>query len=168
MAKRERAEYFRQYYPQRKLRDAVRAKLAVDPVCQVCNWQFATVYWGPRSIYSCKDCATKLSEWDGTWRPKAEAAAKAENDLWSGPKAVHIFEKGTQLDGPVASGSLCGVQAPEGPIKLEMLQPKELKRWPLCFRCQMLYTDPVALAERDEQFFGYAIPAPAQDEVPVT
>ena len=60
----------------------MRAKLAVDPVCQVCNWKFATVYWGPRAIYSCEDCAAKLSEWDRTWRPKAEAAAESYLSLY--------------------------------------------------------------------------------------
>ena len=170
MAKRaSRAEYFRQYYPKRRARDAVRAKLALDPVCQVCNWQFATVYWGPRAIHSCEDCAAKLSEWDRTWRPKAEAAAKATHDLWAGPKVVHIFDKGQggvwgelgELADIPGIQALCGVVSPPGPIMLDMLQPKELKRWPLCFRCQMLYTDPVELAEREENFFGYAIPAGA-------
>ena len=94
MAKRaSRAEYFRQYYPQRKLREAVRAKLAVDPVCQVCNWQFATVYWGARAIHSCEDCATKLSEWDMTWRPKAEAAAQSYTRPLGRPEGRSYFRE---------------------------------------------------------------------------
>ena len=173
MAKKaSRAEYFRQYNPKRRAREAVRAKLAVDPVCQVCNWKFATVYWGPRSIYSCEDCATKLSEWDRTWRPKAEAAAKATHDLWAGPKVVHIFEKG---QGDVLYGepdpasfadipgiqALCGILSPPGPMMLDMMQPKELKKWPLCPACLQAYADPPGLTPLENHYFGYAIPTTA-------
>ena len=182
MAKRERAEYFRQYYPTRKLREAVRAKLAVDPVCHVCNWQFATVYWGPRAIYSCEDCAAKLSEWDRTWRPKAEAAAKAKHDLWAGPKVVHIFDKGQwdawgvwgvwgelgELADIPAVQAICGILSPPGPVMLDMLQPKELKKCPLCPACLQAYAEPPGLTPLENKYFGYAIPttaaaAPAPD-----
>ena len=167
MAKRaSRAEYFRQYYPQRKLREAVRAKLAVDPVCQVCNWQFATVYWGPRAIHSCEDCATKLSEWDMTWRPKAEAAAKATHDLWAGPKVVHIFEKGQggvwgelgELADIPGIQAICGILSPPGPMMLDMTGPKEMAKCPLCPACLQAYADPPGMTPLENHYFGYAIP----------
>ena len=170
MAKRaSRAEYFRQYYPQRKLREAVRAKLAVDPVCQVCNWQFATVYWGPRAIHSCEDCATKLSEWDMTWRPKAEAAAKATHDLWAGPKVVHIFEKGQggvwgelgELADIPGIQAICGILSPPGPMMLDMTGPKEMAKCPLCPACLQAYADPPGMTPLENHYFGYAIPTPA-------
>ena len=125
-----------------------------------------TVYWGPRAIHSCEDCATKLSEWDMTWRPKAEAAAKATHDLWAGPKVVHIFEKGQggvwgelgELADIPGIQAICGILSPPGPMMLDMTGPKEMAKCPLCPACLQAYADPPGMTPLENHYFGYAIP----------
>ena len=98
---------------------------------------------------------------------------------WEGDKVVHIVEKGQggvfgdlgDLADIPGIQALCGILSPPGPMRFDMLQPKELKKWPLCPACIETYSGPPGLEANDNHHYGYAMPATAAlapNTVPVT
>ena len=72
-----------------------------------------------------------------------------DNSALRGFRALQL-EFGIQLTGEA------------GPMRFDMLQPKELKKWPLCPACIQAYDDPPGLEANENHHYGYAIPTRAK------
>ena len=174
-------EYNKSYYLRKTRAARIARKDLESPLCGVCVVVPWAGHWGPLEIPACDACLGALANAQKAQQShvldlQRGSDALDQADAWEGDKVVHIFEKrqggvwGELADIPGIQ-AICGILSPPGPIMLDMLQPKELKRWPLCPACLETYSDPPDLAENENNHFGYAIPttaALAPDTVPVT
>ena len=181
-------EYNKSYYL-RKIRAARIARDLESPLCGVCVVVPWAGHWGPLEIPACDACLGALAIAEQAQQSHvldlqrgADALDQDAQDAWEGDKVVHIVEKGQggvwgelgelgELAEIPGVQALCRVVSPPGPLRLDMLQPKELKQWPLCPACIAIYAGPPGLAENENHHCGYAIPTTAAlspDEVPVT
>ena len=162
-------EYHRNYY-QRVRRVSRLARIATKTaLCWICDLAPGTAYWGLRDIHCCDPCLAKLVEAHTAQADIAQGVQRYiddQGDSWEGQKVVHIIEKGQggvwgelgEMADIPGIQALCGMLSPPGPMRFDMLQPKELKKWPLCPACIQAYADPAGLAKTENHHFGYAIP----------
>ena len=185
MSERER-EYHRNYYHRvRRARDLTRIAIESN-MCWICDLAPGTAHWGPRDILCCGPCLAKVIEAHSEQQDRdqgvkryIDALDQDAQAMWAGGKLVHIIEKGQggvwgelgELAEIPGIEALCGILSPPGPMRFDLLQPKELRRWPICQRCLAIYVDPAGLETNENNCFGYALPttaALAPDTVPVT
>ena len=180
-------EYNKSYYLRKTRAARIARKDLESPLCGVCVVVPWAGHWGPLEIPACDACLGALANAQKAQQShvldlQRGADALDQDYAWEGDKVVHIVEKGQggvwgelgelgELAEIPGVQALCGILSPPGPMRFDMLQPKELKRWPLCPACLETYSDPPDLAENENNHFGYAIPttaALAPDTVPVT
>ena len=179
-------EYDRRYYHRVTRAVRIARKDLESRLCGVCVLVPWTGHWGPLDIPACDQCLGAMANAEMAQQHVLDlqrgSDALDQDYAWEGDKVVHIVEKG---QGDVLYGepdpasfadlpgiqALCGILSPSGPMMLDMMQPKELKKWPLCPACLQAYADPPGLTPLENNYFGYAIPttaALAPDTVPVT
>ena len=152
-------------------------------LCGVCVLVPSAGHWGPLAIPACDLCLGAMANAEMAQQHVLDlqrgSDALDQDYAWEGDKVVHIVEKGQggvwgelgELVGLPGVQALCRVVSPPGPMRFDMLQPKELKKWPLCPACLAIYADPPGLEANENHHFGYAIPttaALAPDTVTVT
>ena len=181
-------EYDRNYYNQVTRTKKLARRIAVESsLCGVCVLVPWTGHWGPLDIPVCDQClgamaTASMEQQSHVLDLQRGTEALGQDYAWEGDKVVHIVEKGqggvwgelgdlADLADLPGIKALCGVVSPPGPMRFDMIQPKELKKWPLCPACIEGYPDPPGLTENENNHFGYAMPATAAlapDTVTVT
>ena len=175
-------EYDRRYYHRVTRAARITRKHLESRLCGVCVLVPWTGHWGPLDIPVCGLCLGALAQAEMAQQSNVldlQRGSDALDQAWEGAKAVHIVERGqggvwgdladlAEIPGVQA---ICGILSPPGPLRLDMLQLKEMAKWPLCPACLVTYIGPPGQAEAENNHFGLAMPttaALAPDTVPVT